>query len=161
MFYVKRAGIELVARTCPDVDSGLLPQSRKVLLDPGSLHHIVDCLRGDIISRTVAGVSRLFQDQLKQPNGDRRDGRLAQGKSRLTRVHLTDNDAQLMKGRQGIMPGYNAQAMVSPVAGLTGNGLLITAADVVTTAADSDQLIPMLEKSEEMTGERHRQLHLP
>ncbi len=79
--------------------------------------------------------------------------RLAQD-NRLTRVNLTDEDAQLMKGRQGIMPGYNAQTMVSPVAGPTGNGLLITAADVVTTAADSGQLIPMLEKSEEMTGER-------
>ena len=51
--------------------------------------------------------------------------------NRLTRVNLTDIDAQLMKGRQGIMPGYNAQAMVSPVAGSTGNGMLITAAAVV------------------------------
>ena len=74
--------------------------------------------------------------------------------NRLTRVNLTDEDAQLMKGRQGIMPAYNAQAMVSPVAGPMGNGMLITAADVVTTAADSGQLIPMLEMSEEMTGER-------
>ena len=41
--------------------------------------------------------------------------RLAQD-LRLTRVNLTDQDAQLMKGRQGIMPGYNAQAMASPVA---------------------------------------------
>ena len=32
-----------------------------------------------------------------------------------TRVNLTDGDARLMKGRQGIMPAYNAQAMVSPL----------------------------------------------
>jgi len=59
-----------------------------------------------------------------------------------------------MKGRHGIMPACNAQEMVSPVTGFTGNGMLITAAEVVNTAADSGQLIQMLEKSEEMTGER-------
>ena len=72
---------------------------------------------------------------------------------RITRVNLTDQDAQLMKGRQGIMPGYNAQAMASPVAQSSGNGMLITAADVVNSAADSGQLIPMLEQAEEMIGE--------
>ena len=79
--------------------------------------------------------------------------RLAQD-NRLTRVNLTDEDARLMKGRQGIIPAYNAQTMVSPVAGPTGNGMLITAADVVNAASDSGQLIPMLQNSEEMTGER-------
>ena len=58
-----------------------------------------------------------------------------------------------MKGRQGIMPGYNAQAMASPVAQSSGGGMLITAADVVDSAADSGQLVPMLEQAEEMTGE--------
>jgi len=77
--------------------------------------------------------------------------RLAQD-HRLTRVNLTDQDAQLMKGRQGIMPGYNAQAMASPVAQSSGNGMLITAADVVNSAADSGQLVPMLEQAEEMIG---------
>ena len=69
-----------------------------------------------------------------------------------TRVNLTDQDAQLMKGRQGIMPAYNAQAMVSPL--VAGNGMLIAAADVVNTAADSGQLVPMLEQAEEMIGQR-------
>jgi transposase len=73
--------------------------------------------------------------------------------NRLTRINLTDQDAQLMKGRQGIMPGYNAQAMASPVVQLSGNGMLITAADVVNSAADSGQLVPMLEQAEDMTGE--------
>ena len=58
-----------------------------------------------------------------------------------------------MKGRQGIMPGYNAQAMASPVAQSSGGGMLITAADVVDSAADSGQLVPMLEQAEEMIGE--------
>ena len=30
-------------------------------------------------------------------------------------INLTDAEARLMKTRQGIMPGYNAQAMVSGV----------------------------------------------
>jgi len=81
--------------------------------------------------------------------------RLAQ-QERIKRVNLTDEDAQLMKGRSGIITGFNAQAMVSPLAVSTakGNGMLITAADVVNTAADSGQLIPMLEQAEELTGER-------
>jgi transposase len=81
--------------------------------------------------------------------------RLAEN-NQLRRVNLTDGDAQLMKGRNGIITAYNAQTMVSPVALKQdqGNGMLITAADVVNTAADSGQLIPMVEQAEEMTGER-------
>jgi transposase len=74
----------------------------------------------------------------------------------VQRVNLTDGDAELMKGRHGIMPSYNAQAVVSPLdpvrAGRTG--LFITAAGVTTAADDYDQLIPMLEQAEEMTGKR-------
>ncbi len=37
-----------------------------------------------------------------------------------------------MKGRQGIVAGYNAQAMVSPVETAGGaTGMLVTAVDVV------------------------------
>ena len=72
------------------------------------------------------------------------------------RVNLTDGDAQLMKGRHGIEAGYNAQAMVSPLdpAKATRSGMLITGADVVNSASDTAQLVPMLEKSEETTGVR-------
>ena len=78
-------------------------------------------------------------------------GKLAQSSGQV-RVNLTDEDAQLMKGRQGILPAYNAQAMVSPL-GQTP-GMLITAADVVDSAADYGQLVPMLEQAEEVTGQR-------
>ena len=76
------------------------------------------------------------------------------GQDGKVRVNLTDGDAQLMKGQQGIVAGYNAQAMVSPLdpAQSLRNGMVITAADVVNSASDSAQLIPMLEESEEMTG---------
>ncbi len=81
--------------------------------------------------------------------------RLAQHEG-LSRVNLTDEDAQLMKGRSGIITGYNAQAMVSPLnpEAVKGNGMLITAAEVVNSAADSGQLVPMMEQAEELTGER-------
>jgi transposase len=72
------------------------------------------------------------------------------------RVNLTDEDARLMKGRQGFVAGYNAQAMVSPlnqsVAKVTG--FLITAAEVVTDPEDHAQLVPMLEATEENAGQR-------
>lgn len=72
------------------------------------------------------------------------------------KVNLTDGDAQFMKGRSGIVLGYNAQAVVSPLdpKETKGSGMLITAADVVNTASDTGQLVPMLQQVEEMTGER-------
>ncbi|MCX6004041.1 MAG: IS1182 family transposase, partial [Chloroflexi bacterium] len=75
---------------------------------------------------------------------------------KMKRVNLTDGDAQLMKGRSGIITGYNAQAMVSTLNPETakGKGLMITAVEVVNSASDSGQLAPMLEKSEEITGQR-------
>jgi transposase len=75
---------------------------------------------------------------------------------KMKRVNLTDEDAQLMKGRNGIITGYNAQAMVSPLKPDTANvtGMLITATDVVNSASDSGQLVSMMEKAEDITGKR-------
>ena len=51
---------------------------------------------------------------------------------RHKRINLTDRDPRLMKGRQGIVAGYNAQAMVSPTEPEGGaTGMLVTAVDVV------------------------------
>ena len=76
------------------------------------------------------------------------------GEEGLERVNLTDEDAQLVKSRQGIVAGYNAQAMVSPLdSGKAGaSGLLITAADVVNDPDDHAQLIPMMEQAQDNTG---------
>ena len=97
-------------------------------------------------------------EQLRRAEGLRGQVRAAMerlgSEEGLVRVNLTDGDAQLMKGRHGIEAGYNAQAMVSPLnpAKATRIGMLITAADVVNSASDTAQLVPMLEMSEEMTG---------
>jgi len=77
-------------------------------------------------------------------------------REKMKRVNLTDDDAQLMKGSSGIITGYNAQAMVSSLNQETakGNGMLITAAEVVNSASDTGQLVPMMEQSEDVTGKR-------
>lgn len=74
----------------------------------------------------------------------------------LERVNLTDGDASLMKGRQGIIAGYNAQAVVSPLNPQVAprSGFIITAAEVVTDPDDTAQLLPLLEQAQAMTGER-------
>ena len=74
---------------------------------------------------------------------------------RHKRINLTDKDARLMKGRQGIVAGYNAQAMVSPTETDGGaTGMLVTAVDVVDAANDNALLVPMVEQAEETTGTR-------
>ena len=75
---------------------------------------------------------------------------------RTRTVNLTDEDAPLMKGRQGIMPAYNAQVMVSPLDPEQAHvrGVLITAAEVVDAPTDFGRLVPMLEQAEAMTGVR-------
>ena len=72
---------------------------------------------------------------------------------RHKRINLTDPEARLMKGRQGIVAGYNAQAMVSPME-IDGQaaGMLVTAVDVVDAANDNALLVPMVEQAEETTG---------
>ena len=54
------------------------------------------------------------------------------GEEGRQRINLTDADASLMMARGGIVAGYNAQAMVSPLepGASEGTGLVITAADV-------------------------------
>ncbi len=51
------------------------------------------------------------------------------------------------------MPPASVGSPLDP-AQASGSGMLITAADVVNKAADSAQLRPMLEESEEMIGAR-------
>jgi len=72
------------------------------------------------------------------------------------RINLTDGDVESMKSHQRIVAGYNLQAVVSPVEVTEADrtGLLITAAAVVRDNNDTAQLVPMLERAEEMTGRR-------
>ena len=74
---------------------------------------------------------------------------------RTKRINLTDRGARLLRTRRGILPAYNGQAMVSPLAcgeGITG--MLITAVDLVAETHEHGLLIPMMEQAEEITGTR-------
>ena len=74
---------------------------------------------------------------------------------RPARINLTDKDARLMKTRRGIVPGYNAQAVVSPLATDDGmSGMLVTAVDVVDEPNDTGRLTVMTKQAEEVTGVR-------
>lgn len=66
-------------------------------------------------------------------------------------LNLTDPDATLMKGRQGFIAGFNAQAMVAPIPAerLGKPGLFITAVDVVMDPEDHGQLAPMIDAARE------------
>ena len=70
------------------------------------------------------------------------------------RVNLTDPDARALRLRQGSITGYNAQAMVSPLAGEETGGMLVTAVDVVDSVNDAGALTAMLERAEAETGVR-------
>ncbi len=71
-------------------------------------------------------------------------------------VNLTDPEAGLVKGRQGIVAGYNAQAAVSPLKEevAQGTGRLITATEVVAESYDYDETLPMLKEAEATLGQR-------
>ena len=90
---------------------------------------------------------RALKEQVKQAMDDL----ASQGSPK--HINLTDKDARLMKTRQGIVAGYNAQAMVSPTEPAGGaTGMLVTAVDVVDEANDNAMLAPMMERAEETTG---------
>jgi hypothetical protein len=69
---------------------------------------------------------------------------------------LAAEEAVLVKSRQGIIAGYNAQAVVSPVKGGEGErcGFLITGAEVVADPSDTAHLVSLLEQAQENTGRR-------
>jgi transposase len=61
-------------------------------------------------------------------------------------MHPDEPDARMMKTRDGIRLGYNAQAVVDSKVGV------IVAAEVTTDQNDERQLVPMLDKVKEQVG---------
>jgi transposase len=77
--------------------------------------------------------------------------------STLERINITDNDAKLLKSRQGVIAGYNIQTVVSPLKNPESDktGVFFgTAVDAVQDADDHHQMVSMLEQSEGMTGKK-------
>ena len=76
-----------------------------------------------------------------------------EGREHPTQINLTDNNALVMKTNLGYTLGYNAQAMVSPIAS-DGDvtGMLVTAVEVGDEQNDFGQLTPMVGQAEETTA---------
>ena len=73
-------------------------------------------------------------------------------------TNLTDADAALLKTRTGgFITGYNAQAMVSPLASADAGagGRLITAVDVTASSDDHPHLTPLIEAAAANSGAAH------
>jgi hypothetical protein len=62
--------------------------------------------------------------------------------------NFTDPESRIMKGADGIVQGYNAQAAVEP------EFLLIVGQSVTEAANDKQQLAPMVELIEQQSGQR-------
>ena len=100
---------------------------------------------------------KALRERLRQAMEEQGSRQLPNSRSQgQNRINLTDRDARSMKNRSGVfMPGYNAQATVSPLTpGGETTGMLITAVDVVDEGHDYARLTPMMEQAEEVTGVR-------
>ncbi len=64
------------------------------------------------------------------------------------KISTTDLEAVLVKGRRGFSVGYNGQVVVDSKA------QIVVGADVVACAGDTNQLLPMVQEAEAMTGQR-------
>jgi transposase len=62
--------------------------------------------------------------------------------------NFTDPESRIMKGADGMVQGYNAQAAVEP------EFLLIVGQSVTEAANDKQQLVPMVELMEQQSGQR-------
>jgi transposase len=62
--------------------------------------------------------------------------------------NFTDPESRIMKGADGMVQGYNAQAAVEP------EFLLIVGQSVTEAANDKQQLVPMVELIEQQSGQR-------
>lgn len=73
----------------------------------------------------------------------------------VAQINVTDPEAVLLKGRQGYVAGYNAQAAVLRLDLTTANttGLVMTAAEVTQDPDDHAQLLPMLAAARETVGQ--------
>ncbi|NLX37095.1 MAG: IS1182 family transposase [Chloroflexi bacterium] len=68
------------------------------------------------------------------------------GRHDAAMASISDPEAAVMKARAGYVVGYNAQAVVDAKA------QIVVAADVVSSASDGAQLLPMLAEAKAMTG---------
>ena len=128
--------------------SGLLERLEKAIADLEAQNEPGEDATVARLPKELAD-KEVLRDRVRQAMAD------LGSQKRHKRINLTDPEARLMKGRQGIVAGYNAQAMVSPMETAGGAaGMVVTAVDVVDAANDNALLVPMVEQAEETTGTR-------
>ena len=128
---------------------GLLDRLERAIADLEAQNEAGEDTAVARLSEELAG-KEVLREQVRHAMAD-----LASQK-RHRRINLTDPEARLMKGRQGIVAGYNAQAAQAMVSSMETDGgatsMLVTAVDVVDAANDNALLVPMMEQAEETTG---------
>ncbi len=128
--------------------SGLLERLEKAIADLEAQNEPGEDATVARLPKELAD-KEVLRDRVRQAMAD------LGSQKRHKRINLTDPEARLMNGRQGIVAGYNAQAMVSPMETAGGAaGMVVTAVDVVDAANDNALLVPMVEQAEETTGTR-------
>lgn len=95
--------------------------------------------------RQIEAEQQAQQEPVEMKKGeDRPTGRTRRtrkAKQAEAKINVTDPDSRILKGRQGFLQGYNAQAVVS-------RDQIILAADVVQDANDLKQLVPMVKQAQ-------------
>ena len=128
--------------------SGLLERLEKAIADLEAQNEAGEDATVANLPKELAD-KEVLRDRVRQAMAD------LGNQKRHKRINLTDPEARLMRGRQGIVAGYNAQAMVSPMETAEGAaGMVVTTVDVVDAANDNALLVPMIEQAEETTGTR-------
>ncbi|HEX2713153.1 MAG TPA: IS1182 family transposase [Candidatus Acidoferrales bacterium] len=84
-----------------------------------------------------------------ESEGKTADGARPQGKDQY---NFTDPESRIMKNAEGFVQAYNAQAVVEP------NFQLIVGQAVTQAANDKEQVQPMVEATEQQSGQRPKEL---
>ena len=99
--------------------------------------------------RARAEAEEKQKDKNDKPGGNSRRGRRAAMQPKAKAQHnFTDPESRIMKGTDGFVQAYNAQAAVEPAL------QLIVGQALTQQANDKRQLIPMIERVQEQAGQK-------
>ena len=95
----------------------------------------------------------MLREQVRQAMAD------LESKERQKRINLTDGDARLMKARGSVLLGYNAQAMVSPLARIHRRTSLGTALEEASGCPSESGIMVLEQKPARKQGAPNRCCH--
>jgi transposase len=100
----------------------------------------------ELKARIQAALAQVNEREASRKSHRRRSRDPKTAQPRGPQVHLADPEAVVMKGRHGLVAGYNAEAAVDDKA------QVVVGADVIAQATDNEAMMPMLEQVRENTG---------